>query len=945
MFDVEEIINHLITQNIYSEQEKEYIREYAIRLINNYEQILIDKLRLPNLYDIIDINDFNIIYETAPKLVLLNIKSIEELNNYIIEIYNSLLLQSKNIDKSLYKIITNINTLKLFSESENIGYFSKLYDFSSQDNFVKKDTDEYFLDKNKAIIALPVQETQKLNSFIESIEILPESNGIPGNNKEPIRPYNNNINALIDDNEDTIFEYEKLNSNNTLYLFLKIKFKEPTIINKIDFIPVNFGTFEYVNLVSMSSSIDGKTYTKIETDIQLPTKIKSDFTTNTNNYVIYTKPTYCRYLIIGFKSSADYKIYDANNVEYNRKVIAFKSINFYSVKYKNKASITLSPIPVNNVSELVFSLKNTSLLENNIGIYLDISVNDNKETKRISAIELGKELEQEIIYFNNDSVADSFNTDDQIYQINPTIIITKDGNITKQQNITTKTQEILDLPSNAPYTLLLSNIPANSNVKMYNPSIVGIGYNKPYYIGESTGEVNQIFKYNIDIPSGKEILKVNGIIWNRVDNFLSSGATDNVYVINYNTKEILFGDGTHGKIPAINSKIEIFFNDERLLVKSADTSINCVLDFIPNINENIGLETLKLFNIYDISSNSITANISKQFYKLPDNMLKSIEKIYDISGDYQEVIFINGVTEFYTSRQFSVDYYNNIIYFSNIPGQVTIDYEFYNGVEIPSNKYKVNNNEINIDRDYVKFTDTIDSNITSSNNKLSNVSIINKTSVVSDTQGNIFEEVEYIDGTTEFIPYEKITEKLPTNTNEIVLMYNPVLNNNDYQVTFTSKDIFRNKVDIINAPGDYSLTYDEERNITILRTYLPTNGGYITYWIPKGYNENAILYSIDSINGYIYFNKEITNPVTVRYSYAYIIAKYLATSIIDNKDYKVNTTIGTIEFTNYDTIQKIKESNIPVIVEYETSKEQLFNFNNYNLYTTPIIKEAIIKWI
>ena len=69
-------------------------------------------------------------------------------------------------------------------------------------------------------------------------------------------------------------------------------------------------------------------------------------------------------------------------------------------------------------------------------------------------------------------------------------------------------------------------------------------------IGSGTGLPNQtFFLQHKPILAGSQIIAINDESWTEVDDFDASGPEDSHYVIDYDTGEILFGDGVHGDIP------------------------------------------------------------------------------------------------------------------------------------------------------------------------------------------------------------------------------------------------------------------------------------------------------------------------------------------------------------------------------------------------------------
>nr|CBH39160.1 conserved hypothetical protein [uncultured archaeon] len=95
-------------------------------------------------------------------------------------------------------------------------------------------------------------------------------------------------------------------------------------------------------------------------------------------------------------------------------------------------------------------------------------------------------------------------------------------------------------------------------------------------IGSGTGLPNQtFFLQHKPILAGSQEIAINDESWTEVDDFDASGLEDPHYVIDYDTGEILFGDGVHGDIPSgdnIKAKKYRFGGGEKGNVKAGAIS-------------------------------------------------------------------------------------------------------------------------------------------------------------------------------------------------------------------------------------------------------------------------------------------------------------------------------------------------------------------------------------
>ena len=102
------------------------------------------------------------------------------------------------------------------------------------------------------------------------------------------------------------------------------------------------------------------------------------------------------------------------------------------------------------------------------------------------------------------------------------------------------------------------------------------------FIGSGTGLPNQtFFLQHKPILAGSQEITINKVLWTEVDDFDASGPEDPHYVIDYDSGEILFGDGVHGLIPPegeanIKASLYRFGGGERGNIKAE--AINMILD-------------------------------------------------------------------------------------------------------------------------------------------------------------------------------------------------------------------------------------------------------------------------------------------------------------------------------------------------------------------------------
>ncbi len=86
-------------------------------------------------------------------------------------------------------------------------------------------------------------------------------------------------------------------------------------------------------------------------------------------------------------------------------------------------------------------------------------------------------------------------------------------------------------------------------------------------VGTSTGGLSQTFV--VAFPPVETLadltVKVNNVAWERVDTFIGTDPTDEIYTFDFTTGIVTFGDGTQGKIPPIGNTITVSYSPDTIL--------------------------------------------------------------------------------------------------------------------------------------------------------------------------------------------------------------------------------------------------------------------------------------------------------------------------------------------------------------------------------------------
>ena len=122
---------------------------------------------------------------------------------------------------------------------------------------------------------------------------------------------------------------------------------------------------------------------------------------------------------------------------------------------------------------------------------------------------------------------------------------------------------------NNPFYLWNDRGGINGSVDARNITLSVLGLNIiDEFVGLSDGSPMQVFTVSyFPILAGDSnnpvIVKVNGVIWTSVSSLAGYTSLDEVYVVDYTTGTIQFGNNLTGKIPMMSSSIEVTYTPDR----------------------------------------------------------------------------------------------------------------------------------------------------------------------------------------------------------------------------------------------------------------------------------------------------------------------------------------------------------------------------------------------
>ncbi len=938
-----------------------------------FREILNDGLE-KNGYDTATLNEITRLKSYALDLLLNNITNIDGLLNEIIKVNEFDLFKDPQIEgfqTSFNAIINRILLLKNFTENKFIDYQNKM---SLQENviisqkkkvlqkisflnhvannyqkvfieefqnleFINGQETNLLIDTNANLATLPVLNSTPVK--VTDIFITENSNGLSGalNSRT-----NGNLWFTVDKNENTIFEYNKLDSGPCI-LGLKYTFEE-TVINEIRIktkITNLTSTFKIKN-ITFDSGINGSKTIKEVIDINKQNLLIDYFSYDKSiGYSIKFLPIKCSSLTIEFEQP-DYQnnyIQQTTQVSY-RKVftIAISEIEFFSNKYINNGSLG------SKIFELGYGLNGCdyklSIYPNNNAYYksnMQLFQGGNSTSIELKENEFNLLVDNLSNYqykLNIEKVSDSENTK------------TPDSNF--ESLIETKSLiKFLDPINN---TFVINDTFVKESVFICRPDIVKRSSTNEKTIirnlNSSSGVLStdeNYYTYSLQMPSW--IFQLEDVFFYKGSSNTPLSSQSINYDINTNTMSI--------KIPKQENFIGI--TPLRISCKPKKTFVNekndtCYIEIkenfepdkakikIFNTNNDLNVEDISIGNldgntIYDLNQKNIVKILKAEgvetgiSYNINEIILNSIEGKIKINSDLIQLATTNND--------------NNLkIQFSYLKGNPVEnkDYEFW----FKDNKIKgiaIKNSNL--------FINTVEESLKDNNNSNIKFKLSNKKNIVVNSvnfgnlifNGQSFEIVEYKDGSVEFDTYKNAEDTIPdqeidyeqpfigfrinrdidVKSNKLITSYEQSKNASNKQFDLIIKDSIYNgyitqtdekmyqiisdlNLDLSNDETPYNrysqAIYSLESNTGIFiakRDDLILRNAKVNYsYFIAGENTNKI--SIDYASGWVYSSKPILNSEVILVSYKvcnieleYSIYENVTSNFITDKEVQYDNSI------------------------------------------------------
>lgn len=742
---------------------------------------------------------------------------LEALEDLLIKNFNFAVSERDKINKLVKKIGSLVGDYVLYSD-DPIG--NALYVKDSFNDTSKTDLGSNLLTEkqceilqSEGIVSLPVVRTGAPQSRVPNIKINDSSNGSAGNYQEIGAASHDDIDAILDANPDTWFEYENVVSEITgdtqaLRLDLTLYFDAPTIINFIRLNPNNFGTQNPVKILTIDTSYRGNIWTSIKDDIPIADFLGEDeenvFTlaSSTSKFAgqgLYTfTPRKVKYVHIVLEQNTPYQIQTSSGYAW-RYAIGIRDIHLQALEYEEKGDFI--SLPFNFAQEVqkvsILASENPVEVSELADVAHQVSPDDGATWYDIQPQERSGLEVPEILNFNNAAI-DAIQTDSPVFALRHRMLLERFPNAFKAGASTLRQEirsgnDLLGIPTFSPLELELTRSPVAGTVTLMNPLwgmrsfatgtddvVSGKVAAAKHVIGRSTG-VNGMRFALPDVVSEYLIdgsLDIDDIVvwvddetgWSRVGDWSNGSVdTDTKHYTLSRDGILQFGNGDFtsalGRIPAAGSYIGFTLREEQLQFNS---SFTCELLFPTDGDQ----ENVKIWRIDQVKEdNTVDLKPGATVHRLPhqniddgtlgDDVAISPDTNFD---DYKT--YIDGSQELVNDGDYSIDYENGIIY-SYTPvantGTVTVTYDYQPKVRIGNTNWEFVHGA---DRTYrkIKISPDVFSDIPYTGQSITasvrvvdfGVTNITPKSMVFSTPSSLFDsgadpyEVAYVDGVTEF---------------------------------------------------------------------------------------------------------------------------------------------------------------------------------------------------
>jgi len=813
---------------------------------------------------------------------------LENVEGVIIENFNLFATHSNRLSSRVKRLSSKVTDFALFSRLpiKNSFFFSDTFSDLSKIDLGSNllNAEECEINQVEGVLTLPVNRgATEVLEIVETPLINSNSNGREGNNEEVGAQLNNNISALFDSNSDTWFEYERVlqeDDDEALVFDFTVNTGSSQIINFIRINPNNFGTKTEVEILDISTSVDGQLYMSVKDDIPIAGFLIEDeenvfkLAPSTSKFAgqgLYTfTPRYAKYVKVTLRQSTPYLINTVQGQQF-RYAIGIRDFEIQRIAYQAAGeAVSVEFQTSDEIKKIALQTNQSPLQKSELAeVRHQLSFDNGNTWNDVSPLTDDGFINtdttvQEVININTED-SNSINTDTPVLSLRYKSILSRDdagftdSSTSFVEQIAEKT-ELKIVPQQEPWFFQLDNNPLVGSISVIDPSYGSRDVSgTKYLVGKGTGQsVNfslpfddlrtDLFKvsngtdYDIEERFIQRVF-VDGTEWTRVPTLASALSTSEFYVLTKDN-DLQFGNGTNGKSPGLNSNIEVLFTEERIYPVGKNDH-KSEIQFPTSIDK----DTVQVVRRGEVVTNIVEASKNAQIHRLEHRNIQSLDSIMFAPSSQSvftnRIEFQNGLIdpegELLAPGDWSIDEERGIIYsFDRVEPTETITICYtYKAEEVLLSSQWIWGDEdplhhsVQINEDAWVPNTSIGTTAIAGLSKvlLPKLSVIegsiniNKPSTATATDDPFLEEVTYIDGSSELNQIIRREEEIPSlvpvgpSTVATFVTSTPVTTSGNFAIAFEDTTLFATEVAMVgdvNSTGEYFI--DRSTNTTTVFT-------------------------------------------------------------------------------------------------------------------------------